>query len=214
MSLGSRFLLEPEPLPPPEPWPATNLIWLCLPEGPHPAAGVGSHPVPGAASSPPPPWCQSRPRTTLAPPTSCGPGPAPPFPRTPLLKLLWMTPKLFSRPSPSPPTLHKERPHNFQPPDKFFFFLKKKQKTKKSVSPNAGFTSPTLFRWLDFFLLFWGLTLLFLFYQVIVTWSPFQLFPAQIRKLRCWWFSGFHFPSCLNTKKELQKLFTNGKAVD
>lgn len=47
MSLGSRFLLKPEPLAPLEPWPATALIWLYPPEGPHLAAEFRSHSVRG-----------------------------------------------------------------------------------------------------------------------------------------------------------------------
>lgn len=117
MSLGSRFLREPDP-PPPRARPAAAFITYrrdpVSARGRSPQSAVSQ---PRAARSPPPPGCQSG---GLPPRRPLRRRPAPPRPRrTPLLELLWMTPELLSRPSPSPPTSHKERPHNFQPPDKF-----------------------------------------------------------------------------------------------
>lgn len=78
MSLGSRFLRELDPLPPPEPWPATALITyqrdphLCL----QPDSALSLSPERPAHR--PLPGCQSRRRTPLLPPLSDWPGPAPP----------------------------------------------------------------------------------------------------------------------------------------
>ena len=96
-----------------------------------------------------------------------------------------MTPKLFSRPSPSPPSPHKERPHNFQPPDKFFFFLfflrgkkKKKGGGKYLTKCVLHFTSPLqVTRFLSFILR--ATLFVFLFFFTNRYRSPSQLIPCS-----------------------------------
>ena len=129
-----------------------------------------------------------------------------------------MTPKLFSRPSPSPPSPHKERPHNFQPPDKFFFFSfffkggKKKERGGKYLTKCLlHFTSPLqVTRFLSFILR--ATLFVFLFFLQIDTGPLLNCSPAQIRKPRCWCFSGFHFPSYLNTRKRATEVVYKGQS--
>lgn len=218
MSLGSRFLLKPEPLAPLEPWPATALIWLYPPEGPHLAAEFRSHSVRGRPARCPllsvraargHPW---RPLPPL--------GGAPPrlsLEHRSLNSFEWL-PSCFLVP-PLPLRLRtKSAPITSSPQTSFFFFLflrgkKKKKRRGGSISPNACFTSPALFRWLDFFFSFiLRATLFFVVVKRIDTGPLLNYSPAQIGKPRCWCFSGFHFPSCLNTRKRATEVVYKGQS--
>ena len=218
MSLGSRFLLKPEPLAPPEPWPATALIWLYPPEGPHLAAEFRSHPVRGR-----PVRC---PLLSVRAARGHPWRPLPPLGRAPprlslehrsLNSFEWLL-SCFLVP-PLPLRLRtKSAPVTSSPQTSFFFlFFKKKIKKKGSGGKYLTkcllhFTSPLqVTRFFFLFYLAGHSFFFFFFFKRLDTGPLLNYSPAQIRKPRCWCFSGFHFPSFEYQKKSYRSCLQRAK---